>query len=408
MVANHAAVPPPRPAPPANAPLPRPWNTIQRHAALPRLDHDEQARLNVVAALNGFLAQQLLPRVCHAAAREVEPALQAGLGRPAADRHEYRRELERNLIWRIWSRMRRTTMEMRQQAGRLSVLRRLPALTQTCRELNERAGRLTLDPALKAPRYLVALPAHLNPGGYVREQVEDDVTAGAGYELGLYATLGGQSGPASDRAGRATVAWLREHRPGWTPRRILDLGCGIGANTLVLARAFPQAEILALDAGAPMLRYGAARSAALGVDNIHFMQADIEHPPLGEQEFDLVLTLMVLHETSRPALQHIFDVSYRHLAPGGLAFHLEQPPYRDRPLLEQCLRDWDGRYNNESFWSALHDTNLVECMQQAGFAAQHIAEITTNAPPVDVPSGNLQEDYGRGGEWYVVTGEKPS
>jgi SAM-dependent methyltransferase len=388
--------------------LPRPWNTILRHEALPRLDHDEQARFNVVAAMNGFLAQQLLPRVQQSARSRVEPALAAELGRPPADRHEYRRGLERDLTWRIWSRMRRATMEMRQQAGRLAVLRRSPELTATCRRLNAGHDRLELDPACQPPRYLESLPAHLMPGGYVGELGPDDVTAGASYEIGIYATLGGQSGPASDRAGRATVAWLREHRPGWAPKRILDLGCGMGANTLALAQAFPDAEVLGLDAGAAMLRYGAARAAALGVTNVRFRQADIERVDLGDEGFDLVVTLMVLHETSKPAVQRIFATSQRHLAPGGLAFHLEQPPYRDRPLLEQCLRDWDGRYNNEAFWSSLHETDLVAEMQKAGFAAQHVHETEANAFAVEPPPGvRLQEDYGRGGAWYVVVGEKP-
>ena len=382
-----------------------------QHAALPALNHDERTRFNVVAAMNHFLAQRLLPRVREAAAREVEPALEANLGRPAADRHEYRRELEKNLTWRLWSRLRRSTMELRQQAGRLTVLRQLPELVSTSRQLlDDSAVRLMLDPAMTPPRYLTALPSHLMPGGYVTDLVEGDVTAGASYEIGLYATLGGQSGPASDRAGRATVAWLNKHRPDWRPRRILDLGCGIGANTLVLAQAFPDAQIVAVDAGAPMLRYAAARTAALGGGaNIRFVQADAERLALDEEPFDLVLTLMVLHETSRPGLQHIFATSFQQLAPGGLAFHLEQPPYRDKPLIEQCLRDWDGRYNNESFWSSLHDTDLVASMHEAGFAAQHVHETTANAAIGEASPGvQGQEDYGRGGAWYVVVGEKPS
>lgn len=397
------------PAPPPASTLPRPWHTILKHAALPTLTHDEQTRFNVVAAMNRFLAQQLLPRVEAAAKQSVEPALEAELGRPPTDRHEYRRALERNLTWRIWSRMRRATMEMRQQAGQLTVLRQLPGLVNTCRALNATGDQLHLDRAFSPPRYLQSLPAHLMPGGYVGERVTDDVAAGASYEIGIYATLGGQSGPASDRAGRATVAWLAEHRPGWQPRRILDLGCGMGANTLVLARAFPEADIVAIDAGAPMLRYGAARARALGVDNVRFIQGDIEQPPLAaEAPFDLIVSLMVLHETSRPAVQRIFAASFQQLAPGGLAFHLEQPPYRDKPLLEQCLRDWDGRYNNEAFWSSLHDTDLVACMREAGFAAEAVRETTANAVPVEPPPGQtLQEDYGRGGAWYVVTGEKP-
>jgi len=174
----------------------------------------------------------------------------------------------------------------------------------------------------------------------------------------------------------------------------------------VLARAFPDAEIIAVDAGAAMLRYAAARAASLGVTNIRFIQGDIETPPVGDERFDLVMTLMVLHETSRPGMQRIFASCREHLAKGGLTFHLEQPPYRDKPLLEQCLRDWDGRYNNEAFWSAMHDTDLAAQLRAVGFPAQHVFETTANAPPLGATTAT-QEDYGRGGAWYVVVGEKP-
>lgn len=391
---------------PQRAPLPLSVSAIEAHGALPQLAHDDQARLNVGAAFNTFLAQRMLPAVERAARAEVEPARQARLGQPAADRHEYRRDLEQNLTWRLWSRLRRSNMEMLQQAGRLAVLPQLSALVATCREINAGHDRLELDPTFQPPGYLSRLHSHLMPGGYVAELGEDDVTAGATYDVVTHAVLGGRSGPASDRAGRATLAWLREHRPGWTPRRILDLGCGIGTNTCVLARAFPDAEIIAVDAGAALLRYAAARAASLGVTNIRFIQGDIETPPVGDNRFDLVMTLMVLHETSRPGMQRIFAACREHLAKGGLTFHLEQPPYRDKPLLEQCLRDWDGRYNNEAFWSAMHDTDLAAQLRAAGFPAQHVFETTANAPPLGATSA-AQEDYGRGGAWYVVVGEKP-
>ncbi len=394
-------------APPGGGALPLPMTSMEQHAALPKLSHDDRVRFQVAAGVNGFLSQTLLPLLQRAAAERVEPRIEAELKRPAKDRHEYRAFLEQDLTWRLWSRMRRANMESVQQAARLVVLPQLPDLVQTSRELIERAGNLQLASGLKAPGYLKRLHSHLMPGGYITELGDDDVAAGAAYELGVYAVLGGKSGPASDRAGRATVAWLAEHRPGWKPKRILDLGCGIGANTTAIARAFPEAEIVAVDAGAPMLRQGAARAAALGVDNIRFVQGNAERPPLGDDEqFDLITSLMVLHETSRPGTRKIFQACARHLAPGGLTFHLEQPPYRDKPLLEQCLRDWDGRYNNEAFWSAMHDSDLAAQLRASGFDDAEVYETEANAAQIGATK-KTQEDYGRGGAWYVVVGEKP-
>ncbi|MEZ5458907.1 MAG: class I SAM-dependent methyltransferase [Steroidobacteraceae bacterium] len=58
---------------------------------------------------------------------------------------------------------------------------------------------------------------------------------------------------SNDATGRLLVAKLREQYPQLAPRRILDLGCTIGHNTLPLCDAFPDAEVHAVDVGAPML-----------------------------------------------------------------------------------------------------------------------------------------------------------
>ena len=42
-------------------------------------------------------------------------------------------------------------------------------------------------------------------------------------------------------------------RVDFTPRRIVDLGCGPGASTRMLMERFPQAEILAVSNSEPML-----------------------------------------------------------------------------------------------------------------------------------------------------------
>ena len=50
--------------PPSSLPLgtlPQPWRTIGRHAVLPRLGVDEQARLDALSHLNHFLAQDVVP-----------------------------------------------------------------------------------------------------------------------------------------------------------------------------------------------------------------------------------------------------------------------------------------------------------------------------------------------------------
>jgi trans-aconitate methyltransferase len=383
--------------------LPQPWDTIGRHAALPRLDHDDRARLDGIAHLNHFLAQAVVPAMRADYETAGVAAFTRAHDRPPASRDEARTVLEQTLLYRAWSRLRRGAMEQRQKLVADALAARREELSAACKALIAEARNLELDPTLELPAYLTEVHAHLMPGGYVGEQGPDDATAGAAYEIGLYSTVPGRSGPQSDGAGRALSAWLKQRFPSLAPRRIFDLGCGAGLNTVAVARAFPEAQIIAVDAGAPMLRYAAARAAALGVSNIRFVQANIERLPERLGEADIVFTAIVLHETSLEGLRAIFRTCHTHTAAGGLTLHMEQPPYHGKPLFEQVMRDWDGRYNNEAFWSQLHQLDLRQELAAAGFAPDAMFEGTVSAVPwaTDANTPGKLEDYGRTGNWTV-------
>lgn len=378
--------------------LPQPWYTIGRHAVLPQLSQDELTRLDAISHLNYFLAQEVVPKL---RARFEDAAAAA----PPVDRSQAWSLLQQDPRYALWAHLRRRSMEMRQRRNIDTVLRQRADLAAASRAtMAGREDRLELDPALKHPDYLVDMHAHLMPGGYVIDLGPDDVTAGAAYETSSYSIVPGRSGPDGDGAGRALAHWLGSRFPSFKPKRILDLGCGPGLNTCALARALPDAQIVSVDAGAGMLRYAAARAASLGIDNIRWVQADIEHVPERLGQFDLAFTAIVLHETSHEALRNIFRCCQARLAPGGLTLHVEQPPFDDRPWFEQCMRDWDGRYNNEHFWSRLYALDLRDELAQAGFDAAKIFSDSISAVPwnTDHRAPGRIEDYGRTGNWQVV------
>ncbi|MBU6378775.1 MAG: methyltransferase domain-containing protein [Gammaproteobacteria bacterium] len=385
---------------------PAPWHTIGRHALLPTATHDEVVRFDVVAQLNAHVAQRLAPKVREAYEAQAVNAWRMRHGREPADRHEVAEAMQREPAYRSFSLVRRHTMEIRQQAGRSLVARQRDRLRDVAREVNAEAATLRLDPALDLPRYVTAVDTHLMQGGYTAERVADDVGNAANYDAGMYATIGGSGGPWNDAAGRALVAWVRREHPRFAPRRIVDLGCGLGHNTLPLRDAFPEAEIIAVDVAAPMLRYGHARAQSRGYRDVQFVQADATATGLEESSADLVFTTMVLHETSRQALPKIFAEAHRLLRAGGLTIHLEQPPYRGIPAFEQFMRDWDGRYNNEPFWSALHESDLAALLAKAGFGAANVFETRCVAPPAADAGTRTEavkhEDFGRAPAWYAV------
>ena len=224
----------------------------------------------------------------------------------------------------------------------------------------------------------------------------------------MFVTTAGMLGRYTDGGGRGVVRHLKRRFPDFRPRRILDIGCGLGHNVLPIAVAFPEADVVAIDVAAPMLRYGSARALDLGVENVVFVQADAtDLAEFDDASFDWIQSTMFLHETSVLALRRIMAEGRRLLAPGGLVIHLEQPGYEaDMPPFEQAMRDWDAFNNNEPFWTKLHGIDLDACMLDAGFDAD---ELIHGMVVAEVDGDDFRafadddpEDYGRRPAWRIT------
>ncbi len=104
---------------------------------------------------------------------------------------------------------------------------------------------------------------------------------------------------------RSIARDLLDMLPPTNPHRILEVGCGSGFSTEVLASRFPDAEIIAMDPAPGMLNIAREK---LGQAHT-FMDRLPEHG-----EFDLVLTSMSLHWTTEEDRTNIAD----RVAAGGL------------------------------------------------------------------------------------------
>ena len=86
----------------------------------------------------------------------------------------------------------------------------------------------------------------------------------------------------------------------WTGKHVLEIGCGIGTDTLEFARS--GANVTAVDLSRPSLDICQHRLNAEGL-TATLVLGDIEHlPPLGRPQFDLIYAFGVLHHTPNPAL----------------------------------------------------------------------------------------------------------
>ena len=370
---------------------------FKHHAMLPETTHDEQSRQDFVGALRGHLSSRVMPGAYKVYASKVEPAFKAKHGRAPADQEEVRKVMTQDPFYQFWSAMQRRSQEMLWESVIDPTERQLPELIDKARKIGRKArGKLRLDPKLEIPRYHRAADIHLQPGGYHTDFTADDIAAGAVYDKGINLYMGGGLGPENDLTGNTLLAYVREKHPGFEPKRILDIGCAIGNSTLVWARAFPKAEVHGIDVGAPVLRYAHARAETLGV-KVDFSQQNAEHTDFDDGSFDLVLSHITLHETSRSALPRILGECRRLLRKGGITLHLEIP--RGRTAMEKFMHNWEAYNNNETFSRFMTDIDLVAEAVKGGFA-KHEVKTTDFVPQLDVAQMNYTEYFA----WKILEG----
>jgi 2-polyprenyl-3-methyl-5-hydroxy-6-metoxy-1,4-benzoquinol methylase len=86
--------------------------------------------------------------------------------------------------------------------------------------------------------------------------------------------------------------------------RVIDVGCGHGASTIIMAAAFPKSEFVGVDYHADSIATAARRAHDSGVDNVRFEVATAKDY-IG-RDFDLVCFMDCLHDLGDPlgALVH--------------------------------------------------------------------------------------------------------
>jgi ubiquinone/menaquinone biosynthesis C-methylase UbiE len=82
--------------------------------------------------------------------------------------------------------------------------------------------------------------------------------------------------------------------------RVLEAGCGVGAQTVTLARNSPGARITSIDLSAESLAQAERAVHAAGLTNVDFQRADIFALPYEAGSFDHVFVCFVLEHLARP------------------------------------------------------------------------------------------------------------
>jgi 2-polyprenyl-3-methyl-5-hydroxy-6-metoxy-1,4-benzoquinol methylase len=339
-----------------------------QHDLMPKRVHDEAARQDYYVDIRRHLAASVAGGNRALYKAQVLPAFVKSHGREPQNRGEVREIMTAQPYYQMYSAMQRHTQEMTWDSVIDSVERELPRIKSAAKQKAAKAkGSLTLNPDFKVPGYLTFYDIHLQPGGYHTSHDPEDVAAGALYDRATFMYAMGNLGPRTDYFGTSLIAHLKAKFPRITPKRILDMGCTVGHSTLPWKEAFPDAEVHGIDVGESVLRYAHGRAESMGVA-VHFSQQNAEATNFPDGYFDVVVSHIMMHETSTPAVGRIYAESKRVLRGGGVMMHLDNPRLKELGPFDAFLAEWEVYNNNERFGGTYREMDIVAEGEKAGFA----------------------------------------
>ena len=385
-----------------------------KHDLLAVGGHDDLARQEFAMSLKRFIQDRLLPGLGPVFEGRVSKAYEKKHGKPPADRHQIREGMIADPYFQTYALTNRVAQEMIWSSVQAPIERDLDAVNDAAAKLSgTNKAPLETSDDFDIPRYVSAIDIHCMPGGYCTEESQSDVAAGALYDRGVYLYSMGMMGPDNDGMGRSVCQYVEKQLNGFTPTNILDMGCTVGHSTLPFKEVFPYANVTGIDVGGPCIRYGHARAAAKGLD-VGFMQRDASQTGFEDESFDLIVSHILLHETSGKAMPQIFKECYRLLKPSGYMIHADLPPFLKMGAFNQFILDNETYYNNEPFWGAMRDLDQEQMAADAGFAKETVRFDTAS---FFIPEGFAPEpapdeeefvagEFAPGAGWEVLIARK--
>jgi trans-aconitate methyltransferase len=163
--------------------------------------------------------------------------------------------------------------------------------------------------------------------------------------------------------------------------RVLEAGCGTGAQTVILASRSPGAEFTSIDVSERSLAEAAQQVQLAGLQTVRFLQADVLQLPFQPSCFDHVFVCFVLEHLSDPtgALEALMTV----LKPGGSLTVIEgdhgsayfHPTSERAHRAIQCLIDLQQQAGGDS----LIGRRLYPLLVQAGYRDVQVTPLVAYA-----------------------------
>lgn len=160
--------------------------------------------------------------------------------------------------------------------------------------------------------------------------------------------------------------------------KVLEVGCGTGAQTIPLAQRSPGARFMSIDLSANSIAEAKRKVVQAGLTNVEFRRADIFALPFSAQSFDHLFVCFVLEHLARPV--EALMIFYRLLRVGGSITVIEgdhgstyfHPDSAAAHAAIQCLVTLQQKAGG----NALIGRQIYPLLMEAGFRAVHVSPRT--------------------------------
>lgn len=196
-----------------------------------------------------------------------------------------------------------------------------------------------------------------------------------------------------ERLGLQHRVWLPRAREGWSRagfapgHTLLDLGCGPGWATLDLAVLVgPRGRVIGIDRSRRFLDAARSRATSQGIENVTFVELDLDQQPLPAAQVDGVWSRWVYAFVRDP--RSLLERAVGALRPGGALVIHEYADYRAWRLspareefawfVEQVIASWRERGGEPDIGLA-----LPRWLHELGLEVLELKALSEAARPTD-------------------------
>ena len=157
--------------------------------------------------------------------------------------------------------------------------------------------------------------------------------------------------------------------------KVLEAGCGVGAQTVTLARNSPEALITSVDISENSVATARLNAEAAGISNVTFQQGDIFHLTFEPDSFDHIFVCFVLEHLPNPV--EALNILKNYLKVGGTITVMEGDHgstyfYPDSEAAHKAI-SCQVELQKRAGGNANIGRELYPLLNNAGFGAIHVS-----------------------------------